>query len=484
MASKTAPGFQAGVEWLVRLDSLNVHSTSSYTQPLICLPKPAREPTMPNIRLVLLSLATFSLISQVVASDWPRFRGPAGSGVSQDRAVTPVTWDDQQNLKWKLKLPGPGLSSPIVVGKRVYVTCWTGFAAGEGSSNDPANLKRALVAADRESGEVAWTSSVEAVLPEDEFQGMFAENGYASHTPASDGERIYCFFGKSGVVAFDLEGKQLWQTSVGTGLDPRGWGSASSPVLHGNLVIVTASAESESILALDKSTGEEVWRQETPGLAGTWGTPVVVTVDKNRSDIVLSVPNEIWGLNPENGKLRWYCEQQVAESRSASASVVVSSGPDPVAYILGGRDSGALAVRVGGKGNVTDTHTVWQNSTRGRIGTPVLYEGQLYWIASGVANCIDTATGKQIYKKRLKGGSTGSGRSGPRGGDYSSPVVADGKLYYVTRSGAVYVLKLGEEFEQLATNQFSDEGEYSATPAISNGQLFIRSTTTLYCVGE
>lgn len=420
----------------------------------------------------------------VEAADWARFRGPAGSGVSQESMRPPTTWGDEENLKWKCQLPGPGLSSPIVVGDRVYVTCWTGFAAGDDSSDDPANLKRTLVAVERNSGDIVWTKSVDAVLPEDEFRGMFAENGYASHTPACDGERIYCFFGKSGVVAFDLDGNQLWQTSVGTGLDPRGWGSASSPVLHENMVIVTASAESESIFSLDKSTGEEIWRQEAPSLAGTWGTPVVVPMDDQRTDIVLSVPNEVWGLNPVNGNLRWYCEQQGADSRSASASVVVSPGPEPIAYILGARDSGALAVRVGGKGDVTDTHSVWQNNTRGRIGTPVLHEERLYWISSGVANSIDIATGDSVDKKRLSGGSGGGGRSGPRGGDYSSPVVAGDTLYFVTRSGVTHVLKLDDELEQIATNQFSDEGEYSATPAISNGQLFLRSTTTLYCVGE
>lgn len=432
---------------------------------------------------VLLVLLLLVVSTSATASDWLRFRGDSGTGLSTDEKSLPTTWGDEENLKWKCELPGPGLSSPIVVGDKVFVTCWTGYAAGEGSSDNMENLKRALVCVDRNSGDILWTESVDAVLPEDEFRGMFAENGYASHTPASDGERVYCFFGKSGVYAFDLEGKQLWNTSVGTGLDPRHWGSASSPVLYNDMVIITAGAESESIVALDKTDGHEVWKQEAPTLSGTWTTPVIVQVDDQRTDIVLNVPGEVWGLNPQNGKLRWYCIQPGGESNSATGSLVVSQGPDPVAYVLGSRDSDAVAVSVGGKGDVTDS-AVWTNNASGRIGTPVLYEGRLYWVSGGIATCVDAETGDQVYKERLRGVSGGGGGRGP-GGDYSSAVIADDKLYYISRNGDGFVIKAGEEFEQLATNRFdSDTGEFSATPAVSDGQLFIRSTSTLYCVEQ
>lgn len=422
------------------------------------------------------------LLAPAMASDWSRFRGPDGTGVSKDSGAIPTTWSDTENLQWKTKLPGPGLSSPIVVGDRVYVTSWTGYEAGPGSSDDQADLKRALVCIDRNSGDILWTESVDAVLPEDDFQGMFAENGYASHTPACDGEHIYCFFGKSGVVAFDLEGNQKWQTSVGTGLDPRRWGSASSPILYDNLVIVTAAAESESLVALDKATGKEVWREEAPTLTGTWSTPVLVPLDDERTDLVISVPGEVWGLNPSTGKLRWYCVQPGGESSAATASVVVSEGPEPIAIVLGGRDNGSMAVRVGGKGDVTDTHMVWEGRERASIGTPILQGNRLFWVSRGIANCINAETHEEIYKERLGGG--GGGR-GVRGGDYSSPIVADGKMIFIRRGGDAYVLKPGDEFEVLAVNRFeSDTGEYSATPAVSDGQLFIRSTDTLYCVSN
>ena len=143
------------------------------------------------------------------AADWPQFRGASGSGVSGDAKPLPLEWSEAKNLQWKLELPGPGHSCPIVVGDRVFVTCWSGYGMSRDDLGDQANLKRHLICADRKSGKVLWDQAVPAVLPEDDYRGMFAEHGYASHTPVCDGERVFVFFGKSGVFAFDLEGKQL-----------------------------------------------------------------------------------------------------------------------------------------------------------------------------------------------------------------------------------------------------------------------------------
>lgn len=426
------------------------------------------------------------LVGPAFASDWPRFRGPNGSGVSADDVATPSTWSATENLKWKVALPGPGSSSPIVVGDKVFVTCWSGYGTGRGENGRQEDLKRHLVCLDRETGATVWDSAVPAVLPEDEYGGMFAEHGYASHTPVSDGERIYVFFGITGALAFDMEGKKLWQTEVGNGTDPRGWGSSSSPVLYENLVIVTASPESNALVGLDKATGKVVWRQEAPGLASTWGSPVLVPVSEKRTDLVIGVPNEIWGVNPKTGGLRWFCEAMATDS--FCSSVVAGDG---VIYGIEGRGGGSIAVKAGGKDDVTASHVVWSGRDSNRIGTPVLHDGRLYFIASKVANCIDAATGKEIYKERLTGGTTsggggegrGGGFGGPRGQDYSSPVVADGKIYYVARNGDAYVLKAGPEFGQLAVNRVTpDREDFSATPAVSDGALFLRSDKHLYCV--
>ena len=453
--------------------------------------------TMPRFLGLLLCFA-MTLTSGAIAGDWARFRGPNGSGVNRDSAPTPVQWSETENLKWKVELPGPGHSCPIVVGDRVFVTCWSGYGTDRQDPGDPSNLKRHLLCVDRNSGQIVWNEAVDAVLPEDRYGGMFAEHGYASHTPVSDGEHVYAFFGKTGVVAFDMDGNQIWQTSVGTELDGRRWGSASSPILYKNMVIVTAAAESQALVALDTKTGKEVWRAEAEGIGSTWGTPIVVEVDQDRTDIVLAVPYEIWGFNPDTGKLRWYCE--AIGSNSMCASAIAHDG---IVYAMesGGRGGGgAVAVRVGGKGNVTETNIVWSNSARSRIGTPVYSDGRIYWVSRKIANCIDATSGEEIFQDRLtggaapsnqqpggRGGGLGGFRRGGRGGgqDYASPVAADGKLYYVTRNGDMYVLALGDEFKQLSVNRFaSDDGEFSASPAIANGELFIRSTKNLYCVAQ
>jgi outer membrane protein assembly factor BamB len=444
------------------------------------------------------------------AGDWPRFHGPDGSGISRDTQPLPVKWSETENLKWKYKLPGPGSSSPIVVGPRVFVTCWTGYGMDSDNPGDEKDLRRHLLCLDRDTGNVLWDQSVEPVLPEDSYSGRFTEHGYASHTPVSDGEHVYVFFGKTGALAFDLDGKKLWQTSVGTGSGPHGWGSASSPILYKNLVIVTASAESKSLVALDKETGKEVWRRQDAGFSGTWGTPILVDCGTGRTDLVIAVPFHVWGFNPDDGKLRWQCEGLASDSICASAV-----GRDGVVYALetGPRGGGTMAVRAGGEGDVTKTRVLWRGKERTRIGTPIVNSGRIYWFSNRTANCLDAATGKPIYQKRLDGGTAapapgpaGAGPAGPgaagpgrgrrrgggpggrpniRGMDYSSPVLADGKIYFVSRSGVIYVYAAGPEFKLRGQNHFaSDHGDFSATPAVSDGQLFIRSSKYLYCVAE
>lgn len=445
-------------------------------------------------RCCTLILAMSLFAGFVQAGDWSRFRGPNGSGVSEDRAATPVTWSETQNVKWKVDLPGPGSSSPIVVKDRVFVTCWSGYATERGGSGDLEQLKRHLMCFDRATGKVLWNAAVPAKLPEENYRGMFAQHGYASHTPVSDGESVFVFFGKSGVLAFDWNGKQLWQTLVGNESDRRGWGTASSPILYKNLVIVTASAESEALVALDKSTGKQVWRQEARGFASTWGTPVLVPVNNERTDLVLGVPYEIWGFNPDTGKLAWFCAAMNTDSYCSS--VVAESG---VVYGIEGMGGGSIAVRAGGTDDVTKSHVVWTDRHNNRIGTPAIHDGRIYFISRRVANCIDAKTGERIYQSRLEGptdapvaeaprpGGFGerNGPGGVGGQDYASPIIADGKLYYQGRFGELYVVKVGPTFEQLAVNRLTSEREdFSATPAVSNGDLFIRSSKRLYCVSS
>ena len=467
----------------------------------------------PRAALQLLGLATFGaslgFFSSILnAEDWNRFRGANGSGVSVDKAALPTAWGPTENLAWKTKLPGPGSSSPIVVGDKIFVTCWSGYGTEEPNGTQE-KLKRHLVCVDRGSGKIIWDESVSAALPEDEYGGMFAEHGYASHTPASDGENVYAFFGKSGVYAYSLDGKQLWKADVGSGLDPRAWGSACSPILYKDKVIVLAAAESATLFAFEKRTGKVAWQEKADSFTGTWGTPVLVET-KTGTEVVVGVPSEIWGFNADTGKFKWFC---TANDSDSFCSSVVQNGDSVIA--IEGRSGGSIAVRAGGKDDVTNSQVVWKGNDRNRIGTPVIMDGKVYFFAGRVMTCLDAASGKELYQGRLPaapgadaaaapaGGAGGRGQGGGGGGrgqggvggrrggggggmgdqDYGSPVAGDGKIYFVTRNGDMHVIKAGDKFEHLAVNRVtSDTEDFSSTPAIAGSQLLVRSSKYLYCI--
>lgn len=486
---------------------------------------------------LVLAVLAVAWCAAVSASDWPRFHGVNGSGVSADKQSPPEKWSDTDNMMWKVALPGPGSSSPIVVGDRVYVTCWSGYAASPNNEGDQQDLRRHLLCLNRKTGDVVWDTSVEPVLPEDDYSGNFTQHGYASHTPVSDGKRIYVFFGKTGALAFSLDGKKLWQTSVGTGSGAHNWGTASSPILYKDLLIVPALAESESLVGLDKKTGEKVWTFHDRSLSATWGTPVLADCGQGRTDLVIAVPYKIWGLDPQTGKPRWHCEGLGSDSICTSAFV---NGGIVYVFETGPRGGGTMAVKAGGEGDVTNTAILWRGTARSRIETPVIDDNRIYWATGKTADCVDAATGKSIYHVSITGGPApaepargggrpggpggpggfggpgpggfggpggpggpsggrggpGGGRGGPggrgsggRGGgmggqDYSSPVLADGKIYYVARSGNGYVYAIGPDYKLLSQNKLAGGGDFSATPAISDGQIFIRSSKYLYCIAE
>lgn len=421
-----------------------------------------------NIRLATLSLAIlFSCGVALDAADWPRFRGPHGDSISTDGPI-PAKWDLATNLKWKVDLPGKGSSSPIVLGNRVFVTCYSGY--GQTNGGDDADLARHLVCVDRSSGESLWTKTVKNSATEDRYQGFITEHGYASSTPVTDGERVFAFFGKSGVFACDLEGNELWHVSVGTGSSNRRWGSAASLIVNGDSVIVNASDESRSIIALDRKTGKEVWKTEADLLELAYGTPNLVR-SSDRDLLVLAVPEEVWALNPANGKLAWYCETRLPGNVSPSVNAA-----DGMIYVTGGYPAtGTVAVKASGKGDIT-SNIAWKSRDSSYVASPVLHEGHLYWINDkGIAFCLNAETGETIYKERLVGG---GGRP-----VYASPVLCDGKLFVPSRWEGVYVIAAKPEFELLAENRFpDDDSDFNGTPAISGRQMFLRSDKALYCI--
>jgi outer membrane protein assembly factor BamB len=420
--------------------------------------------------LVLLAVIQFSSY----AEDWRGFRGNDGSGISRERVPTPTRWSGTQNVRWSIELPGAGSSSPIVVGEKVLVTCYSGYGNPTGKATEISGLKRHLVCVDRQTGKVQWQSTVKSAQQEDLYQGFLTEHGYASSTPVSDGEMIVSFFGKAGVIAHDMQGKQLWKTDVGQQSGSRLWGSGGSPILVGNVVVVNASDESLSIRGLDKTNGKELWKAEAQGLENTFSTPLLVSVD-GHDELVVSVPGEVWSLAPATGKLLWYAS--TATDGNVSPSPVLQGN---MIFVMGGRRGSTTAIRMGGTDDVTESHLAWSSEASSYVPSPIVHEGHLYWVSDrGIAHCLKADSGEIVYQERL---ASNSGFGGGRG-FYASVVLADNKLYAVSRSAGVFVLAASPQFKQLGQNRLeNDNSQFHGSPAISRGQIFLRSNTRLYCI--
>jgi len=419
-------------------------------------------------------LAILLTAAPAAAAEWPRFRGPDGLGLGE--SAVPLEWSDEKNLLWKAPLPGPGSSSPVIHGGDLFVTCYSGYGVPGDRGGEPGKLVRHLLCIDWQTGTEKWRRDVPGDLPEDAYEGFLTEHGYASSTPVVDADAVYTFFGKSGVIAFDRSGKELWRVGVGKESSNRRWGSAASLIRHGDLVIVNAAEESQSIRGLDRRTGREVWKAEAAALELACGTPSIARLADGREEIVVAVPSEIWGLDPATGRIRWYASHSL--TGNISPSVLVDGD---LVYVFGGfRSAGSLAVRAGGTGDVTRSHLLWTSKASSYVATPLLHEGHLYWIDDrGQAFCSSAATGEQVYRNRVAE-ITGGGRP-----VYASPVLSAGRLIVPTRWSGTLILPATPKYEVLACNRFAgDESDFSGTPAIADGRLYLRSGAFLYCVGE
>lgn len=426
-----------------------------------------------NCRTVSLSLLAFVCLTTILSnsarsSDWLRFRGPGGQGNAEAENL-PVAWDDQTNIIWKQALPGPGTSSPIVAGSRVFVTCYSGYGLSVDDPGEMSDLVRHVVCLDRKTGQIEWSKPFPAKQPESAYRsGNDSRHGYASSTPASDGQRLYVFFGASGVVCLDLEGEVIWHRDVGSGT--HGWGSATSPLLHENLVIVNASIESQSLVALDKTTGHEVWRVE--GIGRCWASPILVDAG-GTPEVVLNVPRRLTAYDPKSGEELWHC--QGIPDGYVCPSVISHDG---IVYATGGRKNTTIAVRAGGRGDVSNSHVLWTADKGSNVSSLVYVDGRLYGYheSRGTAYCLDARTGELVFEERLD----------PRPGlIYSSALAADGKLYGVSQNNGTFVLAASPKFAQLAVNVFNnDSTRANASIAVSENQLLLRTDKAIYCIGN
>jgi hypothetical protein len=409
-------------------------------------------------RSIVVQLCIVIFLGQALfAENWPQFRGPDGLGISQEQNL-PVSWSETENVLWKTKMPGYGASSPIALNGKLYITCYSGYGMGRNRGRME-DLRLHVVCVNSTNGQIIWNKQIKPVLPESK---TVRDHGYAAQTPVTDGKNLYIFFGKSGVFKFDLNGNKIWQTSVGT--RTHGWGSGTSPVLYENLVIVNASVESKSLVAIDKNTGKEVWR--AGGMDSSWNTPHLVKTTNGKYELAVTVRKWILGFDPKTGNELWRCE---GISDYICPSIVSHDG---VLYAMGGRSSQAVAVRSGGRGDVTNTHKLWHADVGANVCSPVVHDGHLYWVSdrNKTAYCLSLDDGTVKYSEP----------AGPQ--PYASTLLADGRFYIVTRNGGTLVLAAKPKFEQLALNVLDDQSTFNASVIPYNGTLILRSDENLYCI--
>ena len=398
-----------------------------------------------------------------MAGDWPAFRGPNGNGITQEERA-PLHWASGKNVRWKVALPGPGNSSPIVSRGRVFITC----AEDEGK-------KRSLYCFDRRTGERLWVRTVEMAMVEPTHRS----NPYCASTPIADGSRVVVWHGSPGVFCYNLDGEKLWEKDLGA--IRHEWGYASSPIVHRGKVILNFGPGSRTFLAaLDLKTGNLRWKHEEPGgldatdkrMVGSWSTPIVTQVS-GQDQIVCSMPTRVIACDPETGSLLWSCGGLTSERVDLVYASPVVSGDMGVAF-TGWIDGPTIGFKLGGSGDVTASNRLWLEKQPQRIGSGVVVDGRVYIVNAGpgTAQCIECRTGKILWTERLEGGES-----------WGSVVMAAGRLYVTSRRGITTVFRPDpEKLEVLATN---DLGEPSnATPAISDDQIFLRTDAHLYCIAD
>lgn len=403
------------------------------------------------------------------ATNSPRFRGANGSGTFEAKDL-PTQWSATSNIVWKTDLPGPGASSPITFGERIYLTCYSGYGIDRNSPGEMSKLKRHLVCLDRATGKITWDTAVASRRPQQGYSGFIALHGYASGSPVCDGERVYAFFGASGVYAFDLQGKQVWDAEVGN--RSHGFGTGTSVILYKGLLIVNAFVESGKLIALDKKTGREVWSAEEVNEA--WGTPILVEAG-DRTELVVDTKDTLRGLDPDSGKLLWKCAGS-QPPRYVCPSPIFADG---VIYAVHGYSGPLSAVRPGGNGDVTESHRLWKRPRVGStVPSPVHVNGHVFVVQAdgGVVFCINAKNGEIVYQERLR----------PEPGNvYASLTAADGKIYVVSRERGTYVLSAEPSFKLLAHNTIkTDNSIFNGSIVVTGKRLLLRSDEALYCIGK
>jgi outer membrane protein assembly factor BamB len=434
-----------------------------------------------------MSLTVFSIvcIANVFAQNWPGFRGPGGLGFSTEKGIA-IHWDLSKNIKWRVEVPGLGHSSPIIWGNRIFVTTavssdpakdnWQkGFFSGD-RPPDEAEISWKVLCFDKDTGKLLWDRTAIRAKP---VNARHTKNSYASQTPVTDGTYVDAFFGDQGMYCFDFQGNLIWKRDLGDFTMRRGWGVASSPVLYNDLVIQTCDQETgESfIVALDKKTGEIAWKAKRDELS-SWSTPFLF-LEGTRPELIVNATNAIRSYDPDNGKLLWECRGPATSitvpiPTTSHGLIIVSSGfvADKIRPITAFRPgaTGDITLR---EGETQSRFIAWRQPLAAPyIPSPTAYGDYIFVLLDqGFIACYEARTGKMVYdRKRIDVGANFS----------ASPVVVDGKLYCASEDGDVYVIRADAQYELLAKNSLGES--VMASPAVSDGRMYIRALKHLYCI--
>jgi outer membrane protein assembly factor BamB len=423
-------------------------------------------------------------------ANWPSFRGARAAGVAE-RQNLPEHWDGKtgENILWRTTIPGLAHSSPVVWGRRVFVTSAVSSDPkasfrpglyGDGDASQDRSPQRWMVyALDKRTGKILWERAAHEGAP---VEKRHIKSTYANSTPVTDGRVVVAWFGSQGVVAYDVNGRLLWKVDMGRinlgayDIPTYEWGPASSPIIWNNLVILQCDTQDDSfLLALDVGTGKQVWKTERDE-APSWGTPTVAMTSAG-PELVTNASNYIRGYDPRTGKELWRL------GRSSKITAPTPLFADDKFVIASGRapERPIFVVKAGARGDLTlpgdktaSETVVWSRTGRGSyMPTPLVYDGILYVLANnGLLDAYDLKTGEEIYRQRLP--LVGSGFS-------ASPVAADGKLYLSNEDGEMLVITAGRKYAHIATNSMGEL--LMATPALSEGVMYVRSAQSLFAVG-
>jgi outer membrane protein assembly factor BamB len=429
-------------------------------------------------RIAAALLMIFSCVASSGAEDWPQFRGANGTGTTLETNL-PATWDQSTNIAWRTALPGRGWSSPIVWGDRIFITTAVSdepletpkkglYFGGNRAKPRDCIHRWLLICLDKQSGKKLWQKTCAEEVPK---TAIHLKNSYASETPTTDGERVYAYFGALGIFCFDFSGNPIWEKRIDPMDTCYGWGTGSSPLLDDAHVYIQSDNDHTSfLLALDKKTGAEVWRVDRQEKSA-WSSPFLWQTSQH-TELITVASECARAYDPATGKQIWSLKGNstiVCPTPIASKELLyVSSG-----YVMD-KHRPIYAIKTESTGELSAESVAWHNKSAGPYNpSPLLYDGRIYVLYDrGFFGCLDAATGEEIYEmQRIQGN---------RAGFTSSPWAYDGKVFCLNEDGACFVFQAGDEFEQLHKNSLDEM--CMASPAISDGYLFIRTDEHLYAI--